>query len=207
MPMWLRPCRGSQHLTNSSRSTGCEDGRADRRNQSPRASYPGSRSSSSWWPSPSRSFTLQRCSGSPTIGYIARRRESTLFDQTGKPIGGVATTQVKLYDAGTDADEELGVGPSQGLRQPHPRYGPPEAQLGVRLAASDARCITSRRSFQVFSGSMGAQAAPSRGFQQCDGVGQPSLEARRSCRANRVPRALRDWRATKSRLHSYVLLQ
>jgi hypothetical protein len=36
--------------------------------------------------------------------YSTPSGESTLADQTGKPIGGIATTQVKFYDAGTEAD-------------------------------------------------------------------------------------------------------
>lgn len=62
-----------------------------------------------------------------------------LFDASGKPFDGDATSQVKLFDVGTEADEELGIGPSQGPRQPHPRFGPPDAQPGVTLATSDAR--------------------------------------------------------------------
>jgi hypothetical protein len=64
-----------------------------------------------------------------------------LFDAGGKPLGGNATAQIKLFDAGTEADEELGIGPSQGPRQPHPRFGPPDAKPGVTLATSDSRFI------------------------------------------------------------------
>jgi|GEM_PF-760446 len=64
-----------------------------------------------------------------------------LFDANGKALGGDVTSQVKLYDAGTEADEELGIGPSQGPRQPHPRFGPPDAKPGVTLATSDSRFL------------------------------------------------------------------
>jgi hypothetical protein len=64
-----------------------------------------------------------------------------LFDGGGKPVGGDQTAAVKLYDAGTEADEELGIGPSQGPRQPHPRFGPDDPNPIVRLATSDPRFI------------------------------------------------------------------
>jgi hypothetical protein len=64
-----------------------------------------------------------------------------LFDAGGKPAGGDVTSSVKLYDAGTEADEELGIGPSQGPRQPHPRFGPDDPNPNVRLATSDPRFI------------------------------------------------------------------
>jgi hypothetical protein len=64
-----------------------------------------------------------------------------LFDGSGNAVGGDVTSAVKLYDAGTEADEELGIGPSQGPRQPHPRYGPDDSNPLVRLATSDPRFI------------------------------------------------------------------
>ncbi|MBV8434999.1 MAG: spondin domain-containing protein [Candidatus Eremiobacteraeota bacterium] len=64
-----------------------------------------------------------------------------LFDASGKPLGGDVTSNVKLYDAGTEADQELGIGSTQGPRQPHPRYGPDDPNPIVRLATSDARFI------------------------------------------------------------------
>lgn len=40
-----------------------------------------------------------------------------LFDEQGLPIRGDVTSQVLLWDAGTEVNEPLGAGPSQGARQ------------------------------------------------------------------------------------------
>jgi hypothetical protein len=64
-----------------------------------------------------------------------------LFSTAGSPIAGDVTAQVRLYDAGTEADEELGIGPHQAPRQPHPRYGDADPNPLVRLATSDPRFI------------------------------------------------------------------
>ena len=41
-----------------------------------------------------------------------------LFTASGKPAGGDVSSSMKLFDAGTEADEEMGIGPSQGPREP-----------------------------------------------------------------------------------------
>jgi hypothetical protein len=64
-----------------------------------------------------------------------------LFDASGKPFGGNVTSNVQLYDAGTEADQELGIGSTQGPRQPHPRYGPDDPNPLVRIAATDPRFV------------------------------------------------------------------
>jgi hypothetical protein len=73
--------------------------------------------------------------------YAPGENGIALFDANGNPIGGNSTSQIKLWDAGTEADEELGIGPSQGPRQPHPRYGDPDSNPLVRLVTSDARFL------------------------------------------------------------------
>lgn len=73
--------------------------------------------------------------------YAPGENGIALFDASGNPIGGDITSQVKLWDAGTEADEELGIGPHQGPRQPHPRYGDPDSNPIVRLATSDPRFL------------------------------------------------------------------
>ncbi|MEM1269238.1 MAG: spondin domain-containing protein [Bacteroidota bacterium] len=52
-----------------------------------------------------------------------------LFDADGQPNGGDVTDQVFLYDAGTEVDEEPGVGPNQAPRQSGPNAG--EEENGV----------------------------------------------------------------------------
>jgi hypothetical protein len=53
----------------------------------------------------------------PAEGGIA------LFDATGKAVHGDVTSQIAFWDAGTEANEEPGVGPNQAHRQPAPNTG------------------------------------------------------------------------------------
>jgi hypothetical protein len=72
-----------------------------------------------------------------------------LFDASRKPIGGDVTSKVQLYDAGTEADQELGIGSTQGPRQPHPRYGPADTNPLVRLATTDPRFVDVTKDMRV----------------------------------------------------------
>ncbi len=56
-----------------------------------------------------------------------------LFDSNGDPVSGDVTDQVDLWDAGTEANEEPGVGPNQVQRQGPPNTGPPDPDDTVRL--------------------------------------------------------------------------
>jgi hypothetical protein len=49
-----------------------------------------------------------------------------LFDKKGKPISGDITSKVSLSDAGTEVNEEPGIGPDQTPRQSAPNTGPEE---------------------------------------------------------------------------------
>jgi hypothetical protein len=60
-----------------------------------------------------------------------------LFDAKGNPIEGDVTDQLYLWDAGTEKDEEIGVGPNQGPRQKGLNTG--EAENGVVHRVNDAR--------------------------------------------------------------------
>jgi hypothetical protein len=40
-----------------------------------------------------------------------------LFDGKGKPVSGDVTNKLILWNAGTEVDEEIGIGPNQGPRQ------------------------------------------------------------------------------------------
>ena len=46
-----------------------------------------------------------------------------LFDDAGQPVSGEVTEQVGIYDAGTEIDEELAIGPDTGPQQPAPNTG------------------------------------------------------------------------------------
>ena len=67
----------------------------------------------------------------PSVNGIA------LFDSKGNPVGGDITDQLYLWDAGTEKDEEIGIGPNQGPRQKGPNTG--EAENGVVHRVNDAR--------------------------------------------------------------------
>jgi len=60
-----------------------------------------------------------------------------LFDAKGAPVSGDITDQFYLWDAGTEKDEEIGIGPNQGPRQKGPNTG--EDQHGVVHRVKDER--------------------------------------------------------------------
>ncbi len=49
-----------------------------------------------------------------------------LFDAKGRPLGGDVTAQLALWDAGTEVNEEPGIGPNQAPRQSASNTGPSE---------------------------------------------------------------------------------
>jgi hypothetical protein len=59
-----------------------------------------------------------------------------LFDASGRPVAGDLTSAIGLWDAGTEVNEQPGVGRNQGMRQGAPTAGDPERRP-VR-AMSDA---------------------------------------------------------------------
>lgn len=68
---------------------------------------------------------------SPSANGIA------LFDSKGNPVSGDITGQLYLWDAGTEKDEEIGIGPNQGPRQKGMNTG--EAENGVVHRVKDTR--------------------------------------------------------------------
>ena len=57
--------------------------------------------------------------------------------KNGKPINGDITAQIILWDAGTEVNQEPGIGPGQGPRQKAPNTG--EAENGVVRNAKDVK--------------------------------------------------------------------
>jgi hypothetical protein len=68
-----------------------------------------------------------------------------LFDAKGNPISGDVTDNLYLWDAGTEKDEEIGIGPNQGPRQKGPNTG--EDEHGVVHRVNDARWTGRNREF------------------------------------------------------------
>ena len=60
-----------------------------------------------------------------------------LFDSAGTPVSGDVTDQVSIYDAGTELDEELTIGPDTGPQQGTPDTGPADPVKQVREVTSD----------------------------------------------------------------------
>lgn len=60
-----------------------------------------------------------------------------LFDATGQPVEAAVTALVGLWDAGTEANEEPGIGPNQAQRQSGPDTGPAEDAPVLPIEAVD----------------------------------------------------------------------
>ena len=60
--------------------------------------------------------------------FYSNDRPIALFDGAGKPVSGEMTSQISLWDAGTEVNEEPGAGPNQGPRQTTADAGAPERQ-------------------------------------------------------------------------------
>jgi hypothetical protein len=76
---------------------------------------------------PGERLTIATMLGQSNDLFYAPREEGVaLFDTTGKPIAGNITSQILLWDAGTEINEEPGLGPNQPAFQPAPNTGPAE---------------------------------------------------------------------------------
>lgn len=60
--------------------------------------------------------------------YAPDKKGIALFDEKGKPLGGDVTSQVILWDAGTEVNQEPGFGPDQAPRQAAPNTGASESK-------------------------------------------------------------------------------
>lgn len=65
--------------------------------------------------------------------FYSNDRPIALFDASGKPKSGEMTAQLSLWDAGTEVNEEPGLGPNQGPRQATPGAGITERQGVVHV--------------------------------------------------------------------------
>jgi hypothetical protein len=75
----------------------------------------------------------------PSVNGIA------LFDSKGMPVSGDITDQLYLWNAGTEKDEEIGIGPNQGPRQKGTNTG--EDERGVVHRVSDQRWAGRNKEF------------------------------------------------------------
>ncbi len=60
-----------------------------------------------------------------------------LFDAGGRPVAGDVSAALGLWDAGTEVNEEPGIGPNQGMRQGAPTAGDPERRPVRAMSAAE----------------------------------------------------------------------
>ena len=60
--------------------------------------------------------------------FYSNDRPIALFTASGAPVSGEMTAQLSLWDAGTEVNEEPGLGPNQGPRQATPDAGVTESE-------------------------------------------------------------------------------
>jgi hypothetical protein len=77
---------------------------------------------------PGEALSLAWMFGQSNDLFYSNDRPIALFGAGGKPVSGEMTTQLSLWDAGTEVNEEPGLGPNQGPRQKTPDAGVPERQ-------------------------------------------------------------------------------
>jgi hypothetical protein len=78
---------------------------------------------------PGQRLTLAMMFGqSNDLFYAPGPKAIALFDAKGKPLTVDVTSQLQLWDTGTEVNEEPGLGPNQGPRQATPDAGVPEHQ-------------------------------------------------------------------------------
>lgn len=75
---------------------------------------------------PGMRLSLLTMFGQSNDWFYAPKRQGIDLFVNGKPLNGDITNEFMLFDAGTEKDEEPGVGPNQGPRQKDPNAGEPE---------------------------------------------------------------------------------
>lgn len=76
---------------------------------------------------PGQSLSLAAMFGQSNDWFYSNDRPIVLF-RSGKAVTGDMSARIGLYDAGTEVDEEPGLGPNQGPRQKNPEAGVRERQ-------------------------------------------------------------------------------
>src|SRR5215813_903593 len=92
-----------------------------------------------------RLFMTQMFGQSNDWFYAPGAKGIALFDTKGMPVSGDITDQFYLWDAGTEKDEEIGIGPNQGPRQKGPNTGADEN--GVVHRVKDERWTGKNKEF------------------------------------------------------------
>src|SRR6516165_10593372 len=90
----------------------------------------GARSPGDIWPGDAFEFKVTAKPGERLTIAAMFVQSNALFYASGKPVAGDVTSQILLWDAGTEVNEELGLGPNQAPLQPAPNTGPAEHGVG-----------------------------------------------------------------------------
>lgn len=75
---------------------------------------------------PGMRLSLAMMFGQSNDWFYAPKRQGIDLFTNGKPLSGDITSEFMLFDAGTEKDEEPGIGPNQGARQKDINAGEPE---------------------------------------------------------------------------------
>jgi hypothetical protein len=94
---------------------------------------PGDNYEFSFTASPGMKLSLTMMNGQSNDEFYAPDEKSiALFDAKDAPISGDVTAKLILWDAGTEVNEELGIGPNQGPRQKGMNTGPDQHGVVTR---------------------------------------------------------------------------
>lgn len=97
---------------------------------------------------PRMKLSLVTMFGQSNDYFYATERPVELFDESGEPLSGDITARFALYDAGTELNQEAGVGGDQAPRQKAPNTGAAENGV-VRMAQGDAFYAKTSQLFRV----------------------------------------------------------
>jgi hypothetical protein len=97
---------------------------------------------------PKMKLTLVTMFGQSNDYFYATEEPVGLFDGSGDPVSGDITSRFVLYDAGTEVNQEAGVGSDQAPRQKAPNTGAAENGV-VRRAKGDAFYAKTGQLFRV----------------------------------------------------------
>jgi hypothetical protein len=82
---------------------------------------------------PGQALSLAWMFGQSNDLFYGNDRPIALFTPAGRPVSGDMTPQLSLWDAGTEVNEEPGLGPNQGPRQQAEDAGTAERNAVVHV--------------------------------------------------------------------------
>jgi hypothetical protein len=97
---------------------------------------------------PKMKLTLVTMFGQSNDYFYATEQPVELFDKAGEPLSGDITARFALYDAGTEVNQEAGVGADQAPRQKAPNTGAAENGV-VSRAQGDSFYAKTAQLFRV----------------------------------------------------------